>query len=186
MKATKAKNGGGGGSAVRGIGIKPGASGATSHATASHFGYPTGDDDNDGSNNGNEDDDDDDEQQDEDQEEEKQIPKQQNKKHSTNLASKKSSSFNSSMQSSNSSNSNAPVSSTNTARGKANSMAAASRIQSDEENAGTVISKVFHEEKVLLIDNMKSKEGFFESSGLLVINEDEKDIKGKHDFYILR
>jgi len=186
MKATKAKNGGGGGSAVRGIGVKPGASGATSHATASHFGYPTGnDDDNDGSNNGNEDDDD--EEQDEDQEEEKQIPKQQNKKHSTNLAPKKSSSssFNSSMQSSNSSNSNA-VSNTNTARGKANSMAAASRIQSDEENAGTVISKVFHEEKVLLIDNMKSKEGFFESSGLLVINEDEKDIKGKHDFYILR
>jgi hypothetical protein len=48
----------------------------------------------------------------------------------------------------------------------------------EEENAGHVISKVFFENEQLLIDNMKEKEEFFETAGLLVINEDEKDIKG--------
>jgi hypothetical protein len=50
----------------------------------------------------------------------------------------------------------------------------------EEENAGHVISKVFFENEQLLIDNMKEKEEYFETAGLLVINEDEKDIKGKY------
>ena len=48
------------------------------------------------------------------------------------------------------------------------------------KNAGHVISKVFFENEQLLIDNMKEKEEFFETAGLLVINEDEKDIKGQY------
>ena len=55
----------------------------------------------------------------------------------------------------------------------------------EEENAGHVISKVFFENEQLLIENMKEKEDFFETAGLLVINEDEKDLKGMYIIHLI-
>jgi len=68
----------------------------------------------------------------------------------------------------------------NSASGRVSNNNRSQQSVTEEENAGHVISKVFFENEQLLIDNMREKEEFFETAGLLVINEDEKDIKGKY------